>query len=1116
MAETLKDIGARYKKLRQYDQLCSSIKNKETSRIFIKGLSGSSASVLCANILNEVQQLHFILLNDKDEAAYFYNDLLTILEESEVVFLPSSFKRSIQYAQQDNGNIILRTNALNKLAGYTSGLLAVVTYSEAIAERVITRKTLEKNTLLLTTGENVSIGFIQEVLDTYHFEEVDFVSEPGQYAVRGSIVDIFSFSTEYPYRIDFFGDDVESIRSFDVESQLSKQLFNNVSIVPNIFEHNDTETKQSIFDFSPVKPLLWSNDLEFASTKLLEIGRAVLREHHDSIVPQLYQSDEFQAHLDELKCIEFGGHSIFKNILSVEFNTRPQPHFQKNFKLLGDDLTMHIAKGYETFILSDNEKQFERLRDIFKDTHKGISFRAIQHTLHEGFIDDDLKICCYTDHQIFDRYHKYILHQYYSSKAAITLNEIKDLKPGDYVVHIDHGIGRFGGLEKISVSGKIQEAVRLVYRDNDVLYVNIHSLHRISKYKGKDDSEPKVYKLGTGAWQKLKETTKKKVKDIAKDLIALYAKRKAREGFRFSPDTYMQEELEASFIYEDTPDQMKSTLAVKGDMESSMPMDRLICGDVGFGKTEIAIRAAFKAVADNKQVAVLVPTTILALQHYSTFSDRLKGFPCRVDYISRLRKTSVQHSILSDLENGKVDVLIGTHRLLGKDVRFKDLGLFIIDEEQKFGVAAKEKLRNLRVEVDTLTLTATPIPRTLQFSLLGARDLSVINTPPPNRHPIITELHVFNDAIIQEGINFEVGRGGQVFFIHNRVQNIYEVETLINKLCPHVKTVVGHGQLEGAKLEKTMIDFINGDYDVLISTTIIESGLDIPNANTIFIHNAQNFGLSDLHQLRGRVGRSNKRAFCYLIAPPLTTLTPEARRRLKAIEELSDLGSGFNISLQDLDIRGAGNMLGAEQSGFIADIGFETYNRILNEAIQELKENEFKEVYSSSDFKQSEPSADENDKRFTSDCVIETDFEVHIPDDYVSSIPERIRLYRQIDTIENEEELNEFIKNMTDRFGPLPAAAETLLLVVKLRWLAESLGFEKIIMKNELLIAHFISNHDADFYNSHTFRKILNFVQKKPGMFKLREGKDKLSLTISPVRKVGDAIVLLRNMKEEG
>ncbi len=1113
VAETIKDIVSRYNELHQVMQVTSSLSEGRNNRIHLKGLSGSSAALVIAAALKELCGLHVIMLNEKEEAAYFYNDLLNCLGESEILFLPSAYKRSVQYQQPESGNLILRTNCLNRLSGFTSGRLVLVTYPEALAEKVVTKKKLERNTLMLTKGERISIQFIEEVLQTYHFESVDFVYEPGQYARRGSIVDVFSYTAEYPYRIDFFGDEVESIRSFDVESQLSQQLFNEVSIMPNILSHSDKDERQSIFGFYNQQPILWISDTDYISSKLEEIGQSVRQNSPEVYASQLYHQDEFHRDLSNGTVVEFGTRSAFKNALPVHFNTRPQPHFKKNFKLLGDDLSRLAKEGYETMILSENEKQFERLHDIFNDTHRGLTFKTIKEILNSGFIDDDLRLCCYTDHQIFDRYHKYQIHQYYSSKAAITLNEIKDLKPGDYVVHIDHGIGRFGGLEKINVNGKIQEAIRLVYRDNDILYVNIHSLHRISKYKGKDDTEPKIYKLGTGAWQKLKETTKKKVKDIAKDLIAIYARRKAMEGFSFSPDTYMQEELEASFIFEDTPDQERSTQAVKSDMESPVPMDRLICGDVGFGKTEVAIRAAFKAVADSKQVAVLVPTTILALQHYNTFIERLKSFPCRIEYVSRLRKPSLQKKILNEVKDGKVDILIGTHRLLGSDVQFKDLGLLIVDEEQKFGVAAKEKLRSMRTSIDTLTLTATPIPRTLQFSLLGARDLSVINTPPPNRHPIVTELHGFNEAIIQEGINYEVGRGGQVFFIHNRVQNIYEIETLIKKLCPHVRTVVGHGQLEGTKLEKIMIDFISGDYDVLISTTIIESGLDIPNANTIFIHNAQNFGLSDLHQLRGRVGRSNKKAFCYLITPPLNTLTPEARRRLKAIEELSDLGSGFNIALQDLDIRGAGNMLGAEQSGFIADIGFETYNRILDEAIHELKETEFRELYQSeSENKVPQPVYDEN-RPYSNDCIIETDFEIHIPDEYVSNITERIRLYRQIDSLENEERLTEFISHLKDRFGPLPPAAEALLQVVRLRWLAELLGFEKLILKNELLIAHFISNQDADYYNSTTFKKILNFVQKKPDIFKLREGKDKLTLTISRVKTIHGAIEILRSMK---
>jgi transcription-repair coupling factor (superfamily II helicase) len=796
--------------------------------------------------------------------------------------------------------------------------------------------------------------------------------------------------------------------------------------------------------------------------------------------------------------------------LRFTFNTKPQPLFNKNFNLLGDNLRLLIDQKYDTYILSENNKQIDRLVDIFKDTHHGIPFQGIIHTIHEGFIDEELKLCCYTDHQIFDRYHKYRINQYFSNKASVSLRDLKDLKPGDYVVHIDHGIGKFGGLEKIEVNGKIQEAIKLVYRDNDVLYVNIHSLHRISKYKGKDDSEPKIYKLGSGAWQKLKLNTKNKVKDIAKDLIALYAKRKAQKGFKFSPDTYLQEELEASFIYEDTPDQLKATIATKGDMESEIPMDRLICGDVGFGKTEVAVRAAFKAVADSKQVAILVPTTILALQHYTTFKDRLKDFPCRVDYVSRLRKSSDQTMALKDVESGKVDILIGTHRLLSKDIKFKDLGLLIVDEEQKFGVAAKEKLKALRINVDTLTLTATPIPRTLQFSLMGARDLSVINTPPPNRHPIITELHTFSHHIIQEGINYEVSRGGQVFFIHNRVQNIYEIEALIKKLCPQVKTVVGHGQMDGPKLEKLIIDFINGDYDVLVSTTIIESGLDIPNSNTIFINNAQNFGLSDLHQLRGRVGRSNRRAFCYLLAPPLTTLTPEARRRLKAIEEFSDLGSGFNIALQDLDIRGAGNMLGAEQSGFIADIGFETYNRILNEALQELKENEFKELYD----EKTEDKIDEDiSKKYVTDCSVDTDLEIHIPDEYIMNIAERIRLYRQLDSFTEDNQLEEFSTMLTDRFGPIPQPTEDLLRIVKLRWLAQTLGFEKIVLKNNKMIGYFVSNQDSGYYASKTFLKILNFVQQNPNLFRMKEGKDRLTLTFENVSDVEEAYNFLNKMK---
>ena len=1108
------DIASRFRTHPFYNKIIAHFNANEKVKLHLTGLTGSSKVLLFSNLLTETDNLHFFLLSEKEEAAYFYNDLVNCLSEETVLFFPSSYKRSIQFGQTDNGNIILRTNVLNRLSNYNGGLLAVVTYPEALAEKVISRTKLAGDTLQLLTGEKISIEFIREVLDAYHFEYVDFVYEPGQYSVRGSIVDVFSFSAEFPYRVDFFGDEVESIRSFDIESQLSQKKHDKISILPNIQNYSGSEIHQSLFEFAGVDPVLWSNDLAFAIDKLDEIEKVVASKPPLSGVDikNLYSKSSFLSETADVNTVEFGASAFFSGTEQYHFNIRPQPQFQKNFRLLGDNLKDLLAEGYEAFILSENEKQIERLRDIFNDTHKSLAFIDVLQTLHEGFIEDELKIACYTDHQVFDRYHKYHLQQYFSRKASFSLQELKDLKPGDYIVHIDHGIGKFGGLVKLEANGKLQEVIRLVYRDNDILYVSIHSLHRVSKYKGKDDAEPRIYKLGSGSWQNLKQSTKRKVKDIAKDLIALYAKRMAQEGFSFSPDTYLQEELEASFIYEDTPDQEKSTVAVKVDMESVTPMDRLICGDVGFGKTEIAIRAAFKAVTDSKQVAVLVPTTILALQHHTTFRDRLKDFPCRVEHLSRLRTAADQKRIINEVAAGKIDILIGTHKLLGKDIKFRDLGLLIVDEEQKFGVAAKEKLKAIKINVDTLTMTATPIPRTLQFSLMGARDLSVINTPPPNRRPIVTELHTFNESIIQEGINFEVSRGGQIFFIHNRVEDIIEVERIINRLCPLVKTVVGHGQMEGPKLEKLMIDFISGDYDVLVATTIIESGLDIPNANTIFINNAQNFGLSDLHQLRGRVGRSNKRAFCYLLAPPLTTLTSEARRRLKAIEELSDLGSGFNIALQDLDIRGAGNMLGAEQSGFIADIGFETYTRILNEAMLELRENEFKDLYSE---KEEKPEEELPEKKYIADCTIDTDLEIHIPDEYVSNVSERIRLYRKLDSFEEEKELEEFGEMLKDRFGPIPKPAEELLRIVKLRWLAQSLGFEKLVIKNDRMIGYFIGDQNSGFYKSKTFLKILNFVQHHPKIFSMKESKEKLTLTIENIENVGQIFLLLGQMKEE-
>ncbi|HLO61019.1 MAG TPA: transcription-repair coupling factor [Bacteroidales bacterium] len=1097
--------------------LTSFLRENKNAKAHCPGLAGSSKSIVAAALIPELSGIHLVILPEKEDSAYFYNDLVNLLGNDNVLFFPSSFKRSVHYNQIDSGNVILRTNVVNRLGSVDKtsreNFLVIVTYPEGLAEKVITQVKLKKNTLLLNKGEKISISFIREMLEEYRFSETDFVYEPGQYAIRGSLVDVFSFANPDPYRIDFFGDEVESIRTFDVENQLSKNLHDHISILPNVQELKQEDISEPLTDYLDSSSVVWITDVHFTAAKLNDIYDEVSRksEKRDEVLPvtenQLTTGHYLVSKIPDFSVVEFASRNFFPGSHECPFNTLPQPAFSKNFNLLAEDLLVLSKNDYKNYILSDSEKQIERLSSIFKDINSSIKFHPLLKTLHEGFIDRDLKVSCYTDHQIFERYHKYTLHNYFSNRGSLSLKELKGLQPGDYVVHIDHGIGKFGGLEKIDINGKIQESIRLVYQDNDVLYVSIHSLHRISKYKGKDNEPPRMYKLGTGAWQKLKQSTSKKIKDIARELIDLYARRKMQKGFAFSPDTYMQNELEASFIYEDTPDQVKSTLAIKEDMESENPMDRLVCGDVGFGKTELAVRAAFKAVADSKQVAILVPTTILALQHYNTFKERLASFPCNLEYINRFKKGTQQTDIIKRLAEGKIDIIIGTHRLLGADIRFKDLGLLIIDEEQKFGVSAKEKLKNLKVNVDTLTLTATPIPRTLQFSLMGARDLSVINTPPPNRHPIITELHVFNDDIIREGIEYELSRGGQVFFINNRVQNIYEVETLIRKICPGVKTCVAHGQMEGPKLEQVMTDFVRADYDVLIATTLIESGLDIPNANTIFINNAHHFGLSDLHQLRGRVGRSNKKAFCYLLAPPPTVLTPEARRRLKAIEELSELGSGFNIALHDLDIRGAGNMLGGEQSGFIADIGFETYTRILNEAIADLKENEYKEL-----FARKETAEQKENKIYVEDCQLDTDMELLFPDDYVSNVSERMSLYRELDQVQTEEELVDYESALNDRFGPLPDPSKELLQVVRLRWLANRLGFEKLVMKNGKMIGYFISNQKSDYYKTKTFSNILSFVQKQPSRFRMKEGNDKLTLTCEPILSVESACNLLKSL----
>jgi transcription-repair coupling factor (superfamily II helicase) len=975
---------------------------------------------------------------------------------------------------------------------------------------VISQSGLKTNTLGVRKGDKISTDFINEFLYEYGFERVEYVYEPGQFSVRGSIVDVFSFSNEDPYRLDFFGDEVESIRSFNIDNQISKDSLENITIVPNIQNKDISGVTVSFAEFIQMENIWFGNNLNQFFDHVNEIHRQAILANptSENIQDEIVSGQVLKSQIHKNTVFELGTDHAFESSASIEFSNSKQPVLNKNFELLGENLSEYIKNGYEIFILSNQEKQIERLQSIFEDTRANVKFNPVNFILHEGFIDHDLKICCYTDHQIFERYHRFKLKTRKAEREALSMKELNMLHQGDYVVHIDHGIGKFAGLVKTEVNGKMQEAIRLVYKDNDSLLVSIHSLHRISKFKGKDGTEPNINKLGSGAWQKLKSRTKAKVKDIAKELIALYARRRSEEGFAFSPDTYMQTELEASFIYEDTPDQEKATIAVKQDMEKTIPMDRLVCGDVGFGKTEVAIRAAFKAVSDSKQVAVLVPTTILALQHFKTFSERLENFPVRIEYVSRLKSAAEAKETLKELVNGKIDIIIGTHRLVSQDVKFKNLGLLIIDEEQKFGVSVKEKLKQFKVNVDTLTLTATPIPRTLQFSLMGARDLSIIQTPPPNRIPITTEVHGFNEQLIREAITYEVDRNGQVFFIHNRVQNIYEVEAAIKRIVPGVKTGVGHGQMDGHKLEKIMLDFINGYFDVLIATTIIESGLDIPNANTILINHAENFGLSDLHQLRGRVGRSNKKAFCYLITPPLSTVNADARRRLKAIEEFSDLGSGFNISMQDLDIRGAGNMLGAEQSGFIADIGFETYHRILNEAVQELKQEEFAGLFDEEDQKQSQAFLKLN---YVNDCQIDTDMELLFPEDYIRGTSERMLLYRELDNLENEEQLNLFKTSLNDRFGKMPQESHELLEVVRLRWKAIELGMEKIILKNKNMICYFVSDQQSKFYQSAEFLKIVQYIQKT-GNGKLKEMNHKLTLTFPNIFNVETADYILKEI----
>lgn len=1102
----LKELIPLYAKAPQFQSLISS------ENCYLDGLSGSSAAILCASYFIETRKTCLVVLEDKEEAAYFYNDLLPLTGESNTFFFPASYKRAIKFNQPEPADIILRTEVLKKLTSRKQCI--VVTYPEAIAEKVIRPSKMLSKTLNLTIDEKVDTSFIQEVLEDLEFERVDFVFEPGQYSIRGSIIDIFSFSNEHPYRIDFFGNEVESIRTFNTETQLSIAGCETISIIPNIQTGHVDKAYISFFDFINHEKVLWLKSRDIIS-KQIEQVYSECEQHFKNqeidkdVADLLMTSKQFDDGIVPSSCFDFGLKSQFVPENKLSFNTSPQPLFQKNFDLLYDSVNEKLDQGYRIFICSNSTKQIERLQSIYEDQQRPFDFEPVSSTIHSGFIDHDQEICVFTDHQIFERFHKFKLKsdQLKSGKARLTLKEMNQLNPGDYVVHTDHGIGRFDGLTRTDINGKSQEVVKISYKDRDVLFVSIHALHRLSKYKSKDGAPPSINKLGTGAWQRLKQKAKSRVKDIARDLIRLYAARLKETGFAFSPDSYLQTELEASFIYEDTPDQLKSTISIKKDMEAAVPMDRLICGDVGFGKTELAIRAAFKAATDNKQVAILVPTTILAFQHYNTFKARLKQFPVTIEYISRFRKPAEIKETLKRVAEGKVDILIGTHRLTSKDVKFKDLGLLIIDEEQKFGVSIKEKLKQMRVSVDTLTLTATPIPRTLQFSLMGARDLSIINTAPPNRYPILTELHSFSEEIIRDAINYELEREGQVFFLNNRVHNIKEVEHMINRIVPDARTIVGHGQMNGKDLENVMLSFVAGEYDVLIATTIIESGLDIPNANTIIINDAQNYGLSDLHQLRGRVGRSNKKAFCYLMAPPIDTLPAESRRRLQAIESFSDLGSGFQIALQDLDIRGAGNMLGGEQSGFIENIGLETYHKILNEAVQELKKDEFKDLF------EGEQADAKKNSSFVSDCIVETDLELMFPASYIPSPAERINQYRELDNVTNKEELMAFEERLSDRFGAIPDAANQLIEIISLRWMAMDLGFEKIVLKSGKMLAYFVADQQSDFYASNGFRQILQYIQQHSTIGKVSERNNKLSVIFPKVSSVNKAQAILMSMK---
>ena len=1093
-------------------RLCREYKNRSAT-VHLEELVGGALSFYAAAAVAESGGVHVFVAEDRDAAAYLLNDFYNLLDERQVYFFPSSWKRSAAYGAEDAQGVVQRTATMHAVRNFTGkGYLVVCTCPEALAERVADAEALQRETITVRVGDRISIEVLEQALVDASFTRVDFVYEPGQYSVRGGIVDVFSYSESKPYRLDFFGDEVDSIRRFNISSQLSSDRLERVEIIPDLNAGTPAAAKVSFARFAGAEASWWFYDADFVLRRVNDIRRRTLSdmEHPDEIDSLLTSRNSLVADLSGSRIFLLRDNLPERPAAAtVKFATSPQPKFNKNFEMLADDMIRGALRGYDTYILSENKAQVERLENIFHQIGRGQAVvRSLSTTLHEGFVDNDLKLCLYTDHQIFDRYQRYRINGEIRRDEQMTVAELNQLRPGDYVVHIDHGVGRFDGLVKIAAGdGRMQEAIKLVYKDGDVLFVNVHSLHRISRYKSGDGEPPKVYKLGNGAWQKLKNATKKAVKDISRELIALYAKRKASKGYAFSHDSYLQHELEASFRWEDTPDQQSATAAIKKDMESDQPMDRLVCGDVGFGKTEVAIRAAFKAAVDGKQVAVLVPTTILALQHYRSFTERLRDFPVRVEYINRTKSTKEVSQIREDLASGKIDILIGTHKMLGKQIVFRDLGLLIIDEEQKFGVAAKEKLTEMSVSVDTLTLTATPIPRTLQFSLMGSRDLSVISTPPPNRQPILTESHVFSEEIIRDAGEAELARGGQVYFVHNRVEDLPALQGLITRLCPKARVAVGHGKMPAEQLEKLIMDFIYGEFDVLVSTTIVENGIDIPNANTIIVDNAQNFGLSDLHQLRGRVGRSNQKGYCYLLSPPDELLSSDARRRLRAIEEFSDLGSGFNIAMQDLDIRGAGNLLGAEQSGFIADIGFETYQKIMNEAVAELRA-EGLHVPGLSDGEQEVVEQ----MRFIDDAHIDIEVEAALPDAYVSQQAERLKLYRELDSTKDEEALQAFESRLADRFGPLPRAAKELLNVVRLRWEAIRLGMERVKVKNGLMIVHFVGEENSPFYKSEAFMTLLQRITQRPDRFVLKQHNNRLAMTVRNVKDVEDAYKTLQQL----